>query len=140
MRSCHRCLLVATPYSGTIPIQNIVLLPTSTSYLRTKASLPSVPMRNTDRHAGTFRTCAPSRTSRPDMRRHHQEGAAVDAVRLGVIDQRWLASLLVDQIGRQGVFAADKDFLASTPSWCRRDWRSTRSGRSRNVHGARGLP
>src|SRR5687768_15752370 len=31
---------VDTPYSFTIPIQNIVLLPTSTSYLRTKSSLP----------------------------------------------------------------------------------------------------
>ena len=52
------------------------------------------------------------------MRCHQQaptwvdvERAAVDTVRLGMIDQRRLASLLVDQIGREGVFAADEDFL-----------------------------
>jgi dienelactone hydrolase len=38
--------------SGTIPIQNMVLSPTSISYLRTKVSLPSSPMRKTDRPAG----------------------------------------------------------------------------------------
>src|SRR5262245_47578222 len=54
---------VDTPYSCIIPIQNIVLLPTSTSYFRTKSSLPSLPMRNTERHAGTWRTFAPSRTN-----------------------------------------------------------------------------
>lgn len=40
------------------------------------------------------------------------ERAAVDAVRLGVIDQRRLAGLLVDQVGRQVVFSADEDLLA----------------------------
>ena len=36
-------------YSRTIPIQNIVLPPTSISYLRTKPSLPSSPIRSTAR-------------------------------------------------------------------------------------------
>ena len=49
-------------YSGTIPIQNIVLPPTSTSYLRTKSSLPPSSMRNTARLAGTVRMAEPSRT------------------------------------------------------------------------------
>ena len=35
----------AVAYSGTIPIQNMVLSPTSTSYLRAKVSLPSSPRR-----------------------------------------------------------------------------------------------
>ena len=39
-------------YSGTIPIQNIVLSPTSISYLHANVSLPSSPIRNTDRPAG----------------------------------------------------------------------------------------
>src|SRR5436305_194088 len=49
-------------YSGTIPIQNIVLSPTSISYLRTKVSLPSPPMRNTDRPARIVFTASPSLT------------------------------------------------------------------------------
>ena len=58
MRSCHRCLLVATPYSGTI-IRTWCCCQRQRHTFRTKASLPSLPMRNTDRHAGTFRTCVP---------------------------------------------------------------------------------
>src|SRR6185503_11119560 len=42
----------ATSYSGTIPIHHMDLSPTSISYLRTKVSLPSSPMRKTDRRAG----------------------------------------------------------------------------------------
>ena len=49
-------------YSGTIPIQNMVLSPTLASYLRTKVSLPSSPMRNTVRPAGTVFTASPSLT------------------------------------------------------------------------------
>src|SRR5262249_10964148 len=45
------------------PIQNMVLSPTSTSYLRAKVSLPSSPMRNTDRPAGTVLIASPSRTA-----------------------------------------------------------------------------
>jgi len=52
----------AVPYSRTIPIQNMVLSPTSTSYLRTKVSLPSSPMRNTERPAGIVFTVSPSFT------------------------------------------------------------------------------
>jgi hypothetical protein len=36
----------------------------------------------------------------------------VNAVRVGVIDQRRLAGLLVNQVGRKVVFAANEDFLA----------------------------
>src|SRR6267143_1333887 len=50
-------------YSCTIPIQNMVLPPTSMSYLRTKVSLPSSPMRKTDRPAGMVRIASPSLTS-----------------------------------------------------------------------------
>ena len=42
-------------YSRTIHIQNIVLPPTSISYFRTKPSLPSSPIRNTARLAGTVK-------------------------------------------------------------------------------------
>src|SRR6516162_10802329 len=52
----------AVPYSGTIPIQNMVLSPTSTSYLRTKVSLPSSPTRKTERPAGIVFTASPSLT------------------------------------------------------------------------------
>src|SRR6516225_595225 len=52
----------AVPYSGTIPIQNMVLSPTSTSYLRTKFSLPSSPIRKTERPAGIVFTASPSLT------------------------------------------------------------------------------
>src|SRR5215472_12982955 len=52
----------AVAYSGTIPIQNMVLSPTSTSYLRAKVSLPSSPMRKTERPAGTVFTASPSLT------------------------------------------------------------------------------
>jgi hypothetical protein len=51
------------PHSLTMPIQNIVLLPTSMSYLRIQSSLPSRPILNTERHAGTVRTVAPSLTA-----------------------------------------------------------------------------
>jgi len=50
------------PYRGTIPIQNMVLSPTSISYLRTKVSLPSSPIRNTERPAGIVFTVSPSFT------------------------------------------------------------------------------
>src|SRR4029450_1644490 len=36
-------------YSWTMPIQNMVFPPPSMSYLRTKVSLPSLPIRRTDR-------------------------------------------------------------------------------------------
>src|SRR5438128_2689310 len=46
-------------YNPTIPIHHIVRSPTSMSYLRTKSSLPSSPMRNNDRQAGTLAIVAP---------------------------------------------------------------------------------
>jgi len=46
----------------TIPIQNMVLSPTSTSYLRTKVRLPSSPIRKTERPAGIVFTASPSLT------------------------------------------------------------------------------
>jgi hypothetical protein len=45
-----------SPHRATMPHQNIKFSPTSTSYLRTKVSLPSSPMLNTDNPAGTDRT------------------------------------------------------------------------------------
>src|SRR6516162_1944584 len=48
------CRVHARPsYSGTMSIHHMVLLPTSTLYLRAKVSIPSSPMGNTDRPPGT---------------------------------------------------------------------------------------
>src|SRR5258705_345719 len=57
------CVSALDRYRWTIPIQNMVLPPTSMSYLRTKVSLPSPPMRKTDKPAGSVRTASPSLTS-----------------------------------------------------------------------------
>src|SRR5881628_216184 len=73
----------------TMPLQNCVLLPTSTSYLRMNASLPSLPMRNTVRPALSILMLPPSHRERLDAGRNHhasarihREGAQLDAVPL----------------------------------------------------------
>src|SRR5882762_5760179 len=53
---------VSLAYSGTIPIQNIVLSPTSISYVRAKVSLPSSPIRKMESPAAIVLTASPSRT------------------------------------------------------------------------------
>src|SRR5262245_36309928 len=49
---------------GTMPLHHWVrLVPVSTSYLRTKVSLPSCPTRNTERDAGMIFILSPWRTA-----------------------------------------------------------------------------
>ena len=75
--------------SATTPLQNWFLLPTSTSYLRTKSSLPSPPIRNTDRPAGSVLTVAAVAHRERDLARRDQhararverEGTQCDAAR-----------------------------------------------------------
>ena len=69
------------------------------------------------------------------------ERAAVHALRVGVIDQRRLAGLLVDAVGCDGVFAPDEDGLALK---LRRGVGAIDAVHDvtmrMHVHGARGLP
>jgi hypothetical protein len=53
--------------SDTIPIQNKLRLPTSTSYLRTKSSFPSLRTRKTAKLAGTALTPSLPRTESCDF-------------------------------------------------------------------------
>ena len=107
-----------------MPIQNICWSPTSTSYLRTKSSLPSVPIRNTDKHAGTVRIVAavPDRQAH-DVRRDQQpaaridvEGAAMDAARIDMLDRVGFAGRRVDREYRERVLATGKDALGPSPT------------------------
>src|SRR5881409_673684 len=101
-----------------MPIQNMVLSPTSTSYLRMKSSLPASSIRKRARLAGTVRRAAPSRTESGMMCGHQKaparvdvEGPAVYPVRVHMLDQARLAGRRVDRIHGEGVFAAGEDAL-----------------------------
>jgi hypothetical protein len=48
------------PHSGPMRIQNVAWLLTSTSFVCTNSRVPSLPIRTTDRHAGTWCTSTPS--------------------------------------------------------------------------------
>ena len=98
-----------------MPIQNICRSPTSISYLRTKSSLPSAPMRNTARLAGTVRMRGLPVRQRHDVRGDEQaaaridvEGPAMDAVRVDMLDRVRLAGCGVDGKDGERVLAADK--------------------------------
>jgi hypothetical protein len=47
------------PHSGPMRIQNVAWLLTSTSFVCTNSRVPSLPIRTTDRHAGTWCTFTP---------------------------------------------------------------------------------
>src|SRR6266849_4835379 len=106
-------------YSATIPIQNMVLSPTSISYLRTKVSLPSSAMRNTERPAATVLIASPSpHIHRQVVLRDQQaparvdvEGARVYLLGLDMLDRRRLAGGLIDRIHHDAVFTAFEDLL-----------------------------
>ena len=90
--------------SAIIPVHHWVNLPVSTSYLRTKASLPSSPIRNTDSPAGMMLTLPPSRTAIGARSSDHEhararidrEGARVNAI-VGAVDQSRFPVLLIDR-------------------------------------------
>ena len=106
----------------TMPAQNCCFLAVaSTSYLRTKSSLPSPPMRNTDRPAAERADGVPSRTGigQTDARdqnppaRIDPEGAQVIRVPVDVLDQCRLAGRLVDGEDRDRFSPPANTFLPS---------------------------
>src|SRR5215467_2453802 len=110
-----------------MPIQNMVLSPTSTSYLRTKVSLPSSPMRNTDRPAGTVFTLSSSRTSTGRLcsatsiwPRIDVERPGMEFMRIGVLDRLRLAGGLIDGEDDDAVLAAFKCNSAASRTWEKR--------------------
>ena len=87
-------------YSGTIPIQNIVLSPTSISYLRAKVSLPSPPIRNTDKPAESVDRLTVPHVYRQIVLRDQEAPAGVDVkgarvylLGLDVLDRRRFAGV-----------------------------------------------
>ena len=88
-----------------IPIHHRYLPPSSTSYLRTKISLPSVgdaEQRQAGRHIAD--RVAVAHRQAHDVRRHQQfaarvdvEGAAVDAVGIDMLDRVGLAGRRIDR-------------------------------------------
>ena len=119
---CPAPELVVTHFyaSVTMPLQNCINFPVSTSYLRTKSSVPSLPMRYTTQ-AGRERGdgVAVAHGHRHNARRDQQaparidaEGAQMDRARFAMLDQRRLASGLVDRENRNVVLAAVGNLLA----------------------------
>ena len=111
----ERASIRSVPYNPTIPIQNMVLSPTSISYLRTKVSLPSSPTRNTERPAGSVFIASPSRTfvlrDQQAPARVYVKGARVYLLGFDVLDRCRLAGGLIDRIHHDAVFAALEDLL-----------------------------
>ena len=101
-----------------MPIQNIWLLPTSTSYLRTKSSVPSPPMRNTERLAGTERMVVPSLTKSDMM------CAATSRLRSEGRDAAWCPCFSADGDAHAGhtetsVLLHISPADVHTEDWCR---------------------
>ena len=98
-------------YSGTLPIQNIVLSPTSISYLRANVSLPSSPIRNRQARGYWLYCIAIPHIHRQIVLRHqwaptrvNVKGTRVHLLGLDVLDRYGLADGLIDRVHDDAVF------------------------------------
>src|SRR3989454_4052695 len=103
----------------TMPLQNCVLLPTSTSYLRMNEF--AIVANAEHRKAGAQHLDAPAFAHRQRLdagRNHHasarihREGAQLDAVPLDVLNQGRLAGVRVDREHSDAVLASRENFFA----------------------------
>ena len=95
-----------------MPLQNCCALPTSTSYLRAKVSLPSAPTRITVMPAGSEPSAADRilATTSDAAARVDAEGAQLNAAAVEVLNERRLAGGLIDRKHGNAVLAAGREF------------------------------